>query len=245
MGVNDECDVSSWPWECPSTAGANVTTFQGDISDFEQWTDSSQWPDFNGMDMWTNIEESDIPPQIIGDPLTIKVDLANSHMLAGASAPFQGFFHIVIPNRFLHDMGIDDPATLDPAGISTSIGSGTVVVTPGPGSTRIDATGITFSPRSLKLKRGTITPTRVAIKHATRSGHRVRLVFAKATPRGSRIMGYQARCSTKHHMTRTVSGKDSPLVVRQLAAGVGYSCEVRARAKAGYGRWSEARHVGG
>ncbi len=245
MGVNAECTTSSWPWSCPSTSGANVTTFQGEVSDFEQWNDSSQWGDFNGMDMSTNVEASGIPPDITGDPFTITVDLANSHELAGAGSPFQGFFHITIPNQFLIDMGIDDPSTLDPAGISTSIGSGTVVVTPGPDSTQVDATGITFSPRSLKLKRGIVTPTRVTLVHVSRTKFRVHLGFLKARPRGSRIKGYEARCLATHHPRRIATGKHSPLVVKQLAAGVRYTCAVRARAKAGYGRWSKPRHIKG
>ncbi len=245
MGANAECTTSSWPWSCPSTSGANVTLIQGDISDFEQWNDSSQWGDFNGMDMSTNIEATDIPPEITGDPFTITVDLANSHQLVGAGSPFQGFFHITIPNQFLIDMGIDDPSTLDPAGISTSIGSGTVVVTPGSDSTQVDATGIAFSPRSLKLKRGIVTPTRVTIVHSSRTKFRAHLSFQKSRPRGSRIKGYEARCLAKHHPRRTVSGKHSPLVVKQLAAGVRYTCAVRAHAKAGYGRWSKPRHIKG
>jgi hypothetical protein len=243
MGVNAECQTSSWPWQCPATAGANVTSFQGDISDFEQWNDPSQWGDFNGMDIWTNVEASDVPPEITGDPLTITVDLANSHELAGASSPFQGFYHVSIPNQFLIDMGIDDPSTLDPASISTSIGSGTVVVTPGTDSTVVDATGITFSPRSLRVKRGTITPTRVVIAHTHRTTHQAHLSFHKAKPRGSRIKGYQGRCIAKHYATLKKSGPHSPLVVKGLARGVHYTCEVRARARAGYGRWSKPRHI--
>jgi hypothetical protein len=244
MGVNDDCDTSAWPWNCPREAGANVTTLQGEFRDFNNWDDASQRGDFMGMDSWTNVEASDVPPQIISDPFTIKIDLANSHFLKDESAPFQGFYHQVIPNKFLIDMGIDDPATLSPAGVSAEIGSGTSVVTPGADSTAVDTTGITFSPRVLKLAAGVITPTRPKSLRTNRTAaHRATLRFHHAKPRGSRLIGYQARCQAKHHTTVTAKGKHAKLRLHGLARGTAYQCQVRAKSKAGYGHWSAKKKL--
>jgi hypothetical protein len=246
QGVNDECDVSTAVWSCPVTAGQNVTNFQTEIGDFQQWSDSSQWNDFYGMDSWTNVEETAIPPSITGDPLQVSIQLANSHFLNGSTTPFRGFYHIVLPNKFLKDMGIDDPSTLDPAGVSTSVGtgSGSVSVSPGPSSTQVDATGLTFSPRVLRVKRGVITPTRPSHLTAHRvSAHRGKLSFHRARPRGSKLRFYQARCAASHHATRFAKGRHTRLVVKGLAAHKAYRCQVRAKAKAGYGHWSKKRKL--
>jgi hypothetical protein len=241
-GVNAECQPVT-PVTCPFQAGADVTIFQAQSDDFQYASiPSNEWNDYNGLREWTNVEESDLPPQVSGSPLQITEQLTNSHKLA-TGAVFAGFFHAVLPNAFLVDMGIDDPSTIDPASVSTSIGSGAVAVAPGAGSTEVDITGITFTHRVLKIKRGTITPTRPRITKARRSAHRVRLHFARAHARGSHIVRYQARCRASHHRTRTSTAKGSPLLVKGLAGGVGYACQVRARAKAGYGRWSKKHTV--
>ncbi|HEX3824896.1 MAG TPA: fibronectin type III domain-containing protein [Mycobacteriales bacterium] len=264
MGVNEECQPVT-PETCPDQAGQDITAFQGNVSDFQQWSEQSQWSDFWGLDAWTNVEETSIPPQISGDPLQITAPLTNSRLLA-TGAVFHGFYHVILPNRFLEDMGIDDPSTLDPAGLATSLGdgAGTVAVTPGDISTEVDATGITFpvgtdphfrgrigtnsinahqatKRRVLRVKRGTITPTRPSALKARRTTHRVHLSFHHSKARGSRITGYQARCVAAHHTTRKAAGKNSPLLDRRLAAGVHYRCQIRAKSKAGYGSWSKRR----
>jgi hypothetical protein len=241
-GVNAECQPVT-PESCPYQAGADVTLFQAQSDDFQYSSiPSNEWNDYNGLREWTNVEESDLPPQVSGTPLQITEQLTNSHELS-TGVVFSGFFHAVLPNAFLVDMGIDDPSTIDPGSVSTSIGSGTVAVVPGATSTEIDITGITFTHRVLKIKRGTITPTRPTITKATRSAHRVHLHFSKAHPRGSHIVHYEARCLASHHSSQTSTGKGSPLVVKGLTGGVGYSCEIRAKSKAGYGHWSKKRAI--
>jgi Fibronectin type III domain len=239
MGVNAECDDSVTPAHCPFEAGQDVTNFAGEISDFQQWGDSSQWNDFYGMDESTNVEVTYVPPEISGDPAQIVEPLANSHELA-TGAVFEGFYHITIPNTFLEDMGVDDPTTLGTDGLAATIGSGTATITPGSTSTQVDVTGITFSPRKLTIKRGKVRPTRPTSVHASRSSStHGRVTFHHARPRGSRIVRYEARCFASHLATRTATGKTAPLHVVKLAAHRAYSCEVRAKAKAGYGPWSE------
>jgi hypothetical protein len=266
MGVNAECHADS-PQTCPDEAGQDITAFQGNISDFQQWSDSSQWSAFWGLDAWTNVEETSIPPQISGDPLQITAPLTNSRLLA-TGAVFHGFYHVILPNRFLENMGIDDPSTLDPVGLATSLGdgAGTVTVTPGDISTEVDATAIAFpvgtdphfrshgvtnsiaahkatKRRILRVKRGTITPTRPTALKAHRTTHHAHLSFHHSKARGSRITGYQARCVASHHATRKASGRHSPLVDKRLASGVRYRCQVRAKSKAGYGAWSKHRRI--
>lgn len=263
QGINDECDVTGAAWTCPQTAGKHITTFFGEVSDFQQWNDSSQWVDFNGMNTATNVEEVVVPPTVSGDPLVISAQMANSQFLDDSgSSPFEGFYDVLIPNQFLVDMGIDDPSTLDPDGISAAIGSGSVTVTPGPTATEVDVTGITFSTlatpghlmhaiaaaqpkvkqRQLKIKKGTITPTRPKVTKGKRHPSSVKLIFTEAHPRGSHLKHYQARCRASGLTTRTATAKRSPIVVRRLSHSA-YKCQVRAKAKAGYGRWSHKHRV--
>lgn len=239
-GPNDECNTSVWPWKCPSTSGAVVVNFDGQSSDFEQWTDQSQWQDFKGMDIGSNIEQLGLPPSIDSGSFTMTIDAANSHVLAGASSPFQGFFDIRIPNAYLEDMGIDDPSTLTPTGLSASAGgAGTAVVTPYATATEVDITGMTFSPHVVKVKTGVITPTAPSKLKAHRNATtRATLTFTRAKPRGSRITSYQARCTAKHHTTVRAKGKHVRIHLHGLSAGTAYRCQARARAKAGYGHWS-------
>jgi hypothetical protein len=256
QGVNADCDAINFT--CPFNETNTIVAFQGEIGDWQQWSPSSQWNDFTGLDQWTNVEETEIPPQITGDPFSITEQLGNSQELNGA--PFDGFWHAVLPNAFLVDMGINDPATLTSAGISASVGTGSVTVTPGPTSTEIDITGITFTaaasagarmaahprikPRKLHIKRGNITPT-APTKLTTRrvSATVASLGFAKARARGSFVRSYQGRCIAAHHATRYGTSRRSPLRVTGLTRGVSYMCQVRAKSAAGYGHWVHPRKL--
>lgn len=244
QGVNADCDVSAWPWTCPFNETNTIVAFQGEIGDWQQWSDSAQRNDFNGLNQWTNVEVTEIPPQITGDPLTITEDLANSHELNGRV--FQGFWDAVLPNAFLVDMGINDPATLTAAGVSASAGTGTVTVTPGPTSTQIAITGITFSSRIVHVKRGNITPYAPTGLSTRRASATVAyLTFNAARPRGSYVRSYQGRCQAAHHTTRYGTASRSPVKVTSLSRGVSYFCQVRAKAATGYGRWSLGRKLAG
>jgi len=238
QGVNADCNAISFT--CPYNETNTVVTFQGDIGDWQQWPDSAQWNDFDGLDQWTNVEETAIPPQITGNPFAISEQLGNSHELNGQV--FQGFWDAVLPNAFLVDMGINDPSTLTPAGISASVGTGTVTVTPGATSTEIAITGITFSPRTVRIKRGTITPnapTSLSTRRA--SATLAYLTFHAARPRGSYVRSYEGRCRAAHHTTRYGTGRRSPVKITSLTRGVSYVCQVRAKASVGYGPWSRSR----
>jgi hypothetical protein len=240
QGVNADCNATTWT--CPFNENNTIVAFQGEIGDWQQWSNSAQWNDFNGLDQWTNAELTEIPPQITGNPLTISEEIGNSHELKGAV--FEGFWSAVLPNAFLVDMGINDPSTLTSAGISASVGTGIVTVTPGPTSTQIAITGITFSPRMVHIKRGSITPTAPTGLTTRRSSATVAyLTFRAARPRGSFVRSYQGRCTAPHRITRYGTATRSPLKVPSLTRGVRYVCQVRAKSSAGYGPWSTARKV--
>ena len=154
QGVNADCNAVTFT--CPFNDTNTIVAFQGEVGDWQQWPNSAQWNDFSGLNQWTNVEETAIPPQISGSPLTISEQLGNSHELNGTV--FDGFWYATLPNAMLVDMGINDPSTLTSAGISASVGTGSVAITPGATSTEIAITGITFSPRTVHIRRGVITP---------------------------------------------------------------------------------------
>jgi len=240
QGVNADCDPVAWT--CPQNETNTIVAFQGEIGDWQQWSDAAQRNDFDGLDQWTNAELTAIPPQISGNPLTISEQIGNSHELNGVV--FQGFWDAVLPNAFLVDMGINDPATLTSAGISASVGTGIVTVTPGPVSTHIAITGITFSARTVHIKRGVITPLAPTGLQTRRASARVAyLTFRAARPRGSYVRSYEARCQARHHPTRYATSSRTRIRVASLAPGVSYLCQVRAKAAVGYGRWSSARKL--
>jgi len=242
QGVNADCNAITWT--CPPNETDTIIAFQGEIGDWQQWSDSAQWNDFDGLNQWTNVELTEIPPQITGSPLTITEELGNSHELNGTV--FEGFWYGVLPNALLVDMGINDPATLTSAGISASVGTGTVTVTPGPTSAEIAITGITFSHRTVHIKRGTITPRAPTGLSTRRASATVAyLTFRAARPRGSYVRSYQGRCQAAHHTTRYGTASRSPVKVTSLSRGVSYMCQVRAKSAAGYGPWSAARKLAG
>jgi hypothetical protein len=237
QGVNADCNATTWT--CPFDETSTIVAFQGEIGDWQQWSNSAQWNHFDGLNQWTNAELTEIPPQISGNPLTITEQLANSHELNGQV--FDGFWYGVLPNALLVDMGINDPSTLTSAGISAGAGTGTVTVTPGAASTEIAITGITFSPRTVRIKRGSITPTAPTSLSARRMSTTVAyLTFHAARPRGSYVRSYQGRCMAAHHPTRYGTGSRLPVKVASLTPGIGYVCQVRAQSAAGYGPWSKA-----
>jgi hypothetical protein len=199
------------------------------------------------MDSWTNVEETYIPPEISGDPLQFVEPLTNSHELAGG-AVFHGFYHVVLPNAFLVDMGIDDPSTLSSSGMAVSLGSGTGTssVSTVTNGVEVDVTGLTFTHRTVKVKRGNILPTRPSNVQTHRRGSTHATVsFHAARARGSHIRHYAVICSAAHHASRKGSARRSPVWVKGLASGVAYRCKVRAVAKVGAGPWSGWKHLAG
>lgn len=245
MGDNSECTTNAWPWSCPYTAKANTVNFLGEANDYQNWADASQWGDFDGMTMSTNIEATGLPPQIDPTTFAMTIQLANSHFLAGSSTPFEGFFYLSIPNGYLEAMGIDDPSTITPSGVDAGgAGGAMITVTPGATATQVSIAGMTFSPHKLKIRRGVITPTVPSKLRAHRSSAtRATLTFKRAKPRGSRITSYLARCTAKHYAAVRAKGKHLRLHLHGFSPGTAYRCQVRAKAKAGYGHWSAKKKL--
>jgi fibronectin type III domain protein len=250
-----DCDQSSWPWTCPSTASTEWDGYlDGAVTDYNAWTDVTQRQSMYGMDYAFNIAATSIPPELISDPTTgydqILIRLANPHFEMDGSTVFQGSFHLVIPKSFLQVVyGIDDPATLTGTGILPSLsgtGGGTVTVSLDPSNNVVvDGSNITFSSRTLKLRRGVITPTKPTKVFAHRvSPLKGKLTFAPAKPHGSRITGYRAVC-VNGSTTKVGTAKASPVYVTNLAPGKAYTCRVRAKSKAGFGAWSAKVHLAG
>jgi hypothetical protein len=249
---NNECDFSGPSPTCPFRATRAFTAYLAtQISDFNyagMYT-PSQVGSFYGMDMSTNIAETDLPPQIVPDPGTgtneVVFQLANQHELPDGSR-FLGNLHVRLPDSFLSAIyGITDPSTVTTNGLAASIGAGTVSIheVPGGGALALDLTGVTFSHRTLRIRRGVVTPTTPLHVRARRLGaHRGKVRFRAAHPRGVRIAGYRIVCTSPHARTSARS-HGSPITVTGLAAGVAYSCAVRAESKAGLGRPSRSVHM--
>jgi hypothetical protein len=84
------------------------------------------------------------------------------------------------------------------------------------------------------------TPTRPQNVTAARlSRFRGRITFDPAESRGSKIRAYRAYCRHDSKAGEFFAWRveeNSPIVVRGLKRGLRYTCNVRARSRAGYGR---------
>lgn len=252
--VSGQCDQSSWPWVCPEYTGSNPDYdaewdgyFSVDVSDNGQWTDASQRAAFDGMNYFTNVAATDIPPQVVPDGSGndyLQINLANRHFRSDGTTVVHGHGELRIPNAFLREVyGVPNPASMTTAGLNPTLsgpGAGTLTVTQEAGGDAMLVTydGVTFSKRVLKVKRGVITPTRPRPVRAVRTtAARGRVVFNAAQPRGAKVTGYAVRCVPVHGTVVRGSGKRSPVVVSGMKARA-YACRVRATSKAGPGAWS-------
>lgn len=251
-----QADLSSL---CQEQADSSVVQFGGDISDYtvnntKQIADAAY-----GTDTWTNAGSTGAPEFDNSGSGQIEIPLGNTHFNADGSVAV-GDYHAFVPDSTLELFGIDDPGTITPTSLNVAVQSGDVAVTPTATGVSIDITNISWpspagigqiradlaskTPRArvapLRIKRGVITPTRPSHVRAHRSSASKGTLKVKgATPRGSRIATYAARCTAHHHRTVHVSGKHSKLKLRKLTRGVRYSCQARAVATAGAGRWSK------
>lgn len=258
--VSGQCDQSVWPWVCEEWADNPDPvenqqwegTLNGLVSDNAQWTDTAQREASYGLDHWTNIAATDVPPLVVYDAARdasmLVVNLANRHFLQDGSTVFRGRSELRIPNAFLREAyGVPNPATMTGSSLATSVsgtGAGVVDVYQEPSGTamRVDVRNMTFSLRALRVRRGVIVPTRPTELRSKRVAvHRGRVAFTAAKPRGAKVTGYRARCRVVRgtHVVRGTSDR-SPVVVRRLKKGRAYRCTVRALSRAGAGPWSKA-----
>jgi Fibronectin type III domain len=251
--LTGECNQSAWPWTCPSTATQQWDGYlDGEITDYGSWDDVAQRSAMWGMNFATNIAATSVPPEIASDPTTgvdqLLVRLANPHYESNGTTVFHGFVQLRIPNSFLREAyGIDDPTTLTSAGLDPELTGtgGTVTVTQesGDAALLVDATGLTFSARTLRLHQGVIKPGKPThLKAKRKAAHRAKLRFHASTARGSKVTGYKARCVAPSGKVKA-KGHASPVKVTGLQAGVSYVCQVRAKSKAGKSHWSAHKHL--
>ena len=240
---NDECDVSSYPWTCPFRASSErEAQLQGWVTDYNAWDDVPQRQSMYGMNYSTNVAVTSLPPEIENDPATgaerILLRLANQHERPGGDV-FHGFVHLRIPNRFLRRVyDIDDPAALTTSGLTTSGGGGgtaSVTQEASGNAMLVDVTGITFSQRLIRIKRGKIVPTKPTRLRAERTGrHGARIRFRRSRSRGSKVTSYGAKCTAKD-ASASASSTKPPIRLTELEPGMSYRCRIRARSQAGQG----------
>jgi hypothetical protein len=246
----DDCTFPPAGPTCSTVpAKPSQAIFQGEISNYNYASYSGpSYPagfvkSFYGMDMWTNIAETALPPSLIqsGDQNELAISLADHHFEHDGTTLVHGDFYLRIPATFLATYwGINDPSTLATDGLNASVGAGggTLSVTVEPGNTgvRVKITGMTFSRRKLMIKLGHVTPRAPTHVKARRLGSSsAKVTFHAAKPRGQKVKGYQLSCRpSRGGPAVTARSTRSPLTISKLAAGP-YSCTLRARSKAGYG----------
>jgi hypothetical protein len=201
-----------------------------------------------GLESYSNINLFWYPPSITLSPeglVTMTFAMQNSHQWTDGTGThlFTGNAHLRLPNNVLKKLyGIPDPQTMTPGSFTTTSTSGSIssYQESGDDAWRVDLTGVTFSQRYLRLRRGTIVPTRPTNVRAVRvTPYRGRVAFAPARPRGARVTGYRATCRVLNGThTRSATATRSPVVVTRLKAGRPYTCRVRALSRAGAGTLS-------
>lgn len=253
--VTGECDLSIWPWTCPHTASVEwVAALGGQVTDYGAWSDVAQREAMYGYDVFTNVDGTSIPAEILPDRATgeqrLAIRMANSHFRTDGVTPVSGFMYQRIPNAFLRlTYAIDNPATLTARGLDPTLGgagSGTVSITDVGPALVVDAQDMSFSRRVLRVGLGVITPRKPTALAADRTGvARAKVTFDAGTARGSKVIRHQARCREINgdDQVRKRVRSDRRIVVRGLEADRPYWCRVRAISKAGPGKWSKRVRV--
>ncbi|HSJ20713.1 MAG TPA: fibronectin type III domain-containing protein [Nocardioidaceae bacterium] len=252
--VVEDCHASVWPWTCDTTATKErIGYLDGQVTDYGTWTDVAQRNAMYGLDYWTDITVTSVPPEIVPDLASgeelLLVRMAAPHFRTDGTTLFKGSSELRIPNAFLKESyGIPNPATMTGVSLAPVVsgGVGTIRVSQSAAGDAmlVDVEDVTFSTRVLRVRRGTIVPTRPTNGRAVRvAPHRGRVAFTKSRPRGAKVIGYRARCVAvrgTHVVTATKTVPTSPVVVRKLRSGRAYDCKVRATSRAGASPWSTA-----
>ncbi len=281
--VSGQCDQSAYPWTCPEhdvvvkdPADFNnrefVGTFSLQVSDYDSRLGGDGRDPLYGLDYFTNVAATSIPPGIVRDQVTgtylLELQMGNRRFRENG-ALVHGRSELRIPDTFLRRAyGVPDPETMTGTSLSvagagpeatTSItrdddGRALVVLlddlrfpdarVPDNSVRAVTAPSARRSSmRTVRIRAGVLTPVRPHITTARRTAqHRARIDVEGARARGARITGYQARCATGRVTVRSRSGARE-VVVRGLRPARAYRCQVRALSKAGPSAWSEPRRV--
>jgi Fibronectin type III domain len=264
--VTSGCNESAaWPLPCPSVSDADSVQFEVDVyqradNEFVGFDRAQSPQSVNGIFLEKAADGSEY----------LSSEMVNSGYLSDGTTPFKGDVRFRIPYHMLRsDFDIPDPETMVPASLVGQVNAKKAIFDiqqdPDGGGVIVDISNLDFrasaTPRGttnvasadaranhrinrvIKVKRGTIRPTKPKITAAKRaSATKAKLTFTRAKPRGAKVHGYTARCVAKGS-TRVVDGKYPTVVVRHLKAGKHYTCQVRARSKAGPGRYSAGAKV--
>jgi len=238
------CDENaSWPLPCSETATSQEVKLQVEVQDrsgteFANFDRSQSPQSVNGIFLETATDGSRY----------LSSEMVNSHFLTDGSTVFHGEVRFRIPYAMLRDsFGVPDPSTMVASSLSgtvngsATLGTWSVAHDPKGGGMFVDVSNLTFSVKRLKVRRGTITPTRPTITRTTRvSATSGRIAYSLSKPRGAKVTGYDARCVSAggHVVTRTKTTPTSPISVGGLRRGTSYTCKVRARSKVGPSTWS-------
>ncbi|WP_183406995.1 fibronectin type III domain-containing protein [Nocardioides marmorisolisilvae] len=251
------CDFNVDPPSCPTygTADDDVEGYLDGVVNDARWfgETAAEHRIIGGFSDLHNTEYTGGPPVIVTDPVTgsstMTFTLRNTHAYADHTTVFHGNQQLRLPNSMLREVyGIPDPDTMSPGSLATSLGgsgTGTITVHPEADHTGVVVyvTGVTFSTRTVRIKRGIIVPLAPTHLSSWRiSAASGRIYFTKATPRGSRVTSYLARCQHGSSV-KTANGYSTGVTFSNLARNTSYSCRVRARSKAGYGPWSALVHL--
>ena len=262
--VSGYCDQSVWPWTC--TEFDETTLQEGEryefdgyfdfqVSDYGTWDDATQRAAFYGMNYFTNVVATSIPPEITDDPATgnpmLLIRMANSHFRQDGTTVVKGRGELRIPNAFLKEVyGIPDPSTMSGTSLTPSLsgsGPGTVTSAQEPGDKAMLVTydNVEFSARQLRIRTGQITPTRPTQVSAWRTSARRGFVdFEPSDARGAKVTGYAGRCEAVRGDHVVTGSSDNIVRFTGLRKGVAYDCKVRAKSEAGPSKSSEVARMG-
>lgn len=280
--VSGQCDQSNDPWVCPEDAvviddAANFNNVEWDgyfdfqITDYGSWDDVAQRNAMYGMNYFTNVAATSIPPDInydsAADAYFLQIAMANRRFREDDTTLVQGRSELRIPNAFLRlAYGVPNPELMTGSSLTVT-GGGTAATTSVTQEAGDDAMvvlldGLTFpdvhvadhtyrghlragqsSMKVVRVKRGVLTPGKPGITVAKRlAPGKARVTFTQAKARGARVTGSEAVCIGRGS-TVSERGSSPSIVVTGLKAGRAYDCKVRALSKAGPGRYSASKHL--
>lgn len=251
--------TSTYPDYCKDKATSQDVEFTAEI---HQLKSNFEFEGFDRSQSADNIDGVYLVSTSTGDYLESNWNNPRYQTDGSTLATAQARFRIPY-SMLISDFKIPNPATMVASSLVGTVNGAPATYSfsqdPLGGAVFVDISGVTFPPgnarvaegsrtvspaRTIRVKRGAITPTAPVLKRAKRtSPTRARLTFAAAKARGAKIRGYQGRCQASGHPTIFGTGTYPTVVVKGLKPGRRYLCSVRAQSKAGPGRWSSRARV--